>query len=57
MLASYAVILRRSAVVTAPAALAIVVLSTIVCGAKGLAGSLLGVALVMDEQRPTEDIA
>src|SRR5262249_44869351 len=47
MLASYAVILRRSAVVTAPAALAMVVLSTILGGAKGLAGSLLGVALVI----------
>ena len=47
MLASYAVILRRSAVVTAPAALVMVVLSTILGGAKGLAGSLLGVALVI----------
>jgi len=47
MLASYAVILRRSAAVTAPAALVMVVLSTILGGAKGLAGSLLGVALVI----------
>src|SRR5262249_45766635 len=47
MLASYAVIMRRSAVVTAPAAVAMVVLSTILGGAKGLAGSLLGVALVI----------
>ena len=47
MLASYAVILRRSAVVTAPAALVMVVLSTILGGVKGLTGSLLGVALVI----------
>jgi len=47
MLASYAVILRRSAVVTAPAALVMVVLSTILGGVKGLIGSLLGVALVI----------
>ena len=47
MLASYAVVLRRSAVVTAPVALAMVVLSTIFGGAKGLAGSLLGIALVI----------
>jgi ATP synthase protein I len=47
MLASYAVILRHSAVVTAPAALAMVVLSTILGGVKGLTGSLLGVALVI----------
>jgi ATP synthase protein I len=47
MLASYAVILRRSAVVTAPAAVVMVVLSAILGGARGLAGSLLGVALVI----------
>jgi ATP synthase protein I len=47
MLASYAVILRRSAVVTAPAALVMVVLSAILGGVKGLTGSLLGVALVI----------
>jgi ATP synthase protein I len=47
MLASYAVILRRSAVVTAPAALVMVVLSAILGGVKGLAGSLLAVALVI----------
>ena len=47
MLASYAVILRRSAVVTAPAALVMVVLCTILGGVKGLTGSLLGVALVI----------
>jgi ATP synthase protein I len=47
MLASYAVILRRSAAVTAPAAAVMVVLSAIVGGAKGLVGSLLAVALVI----------
>ncbi len=47
MLASYAVILRRSAVVTAPAALVMVVLSAILGGVKGLTGSLLGVVLVI----------
>ncbi len=46
MLASYAVILRRSAVATAPAAVAMIVLSGIVGGGKGLAGALLGVGLV-----------
>ena len=46
-MASYAVILRRSAVVTAPAALVMVVLSTILGGVKGLTGSLLGVVLVI----------
>ena len=46
MLASYGPIARRSAAVTAGAALIMVVLSTILGGAKGLTGSLLGVALV-----------
>ncbi len=46
MLASYGPIARRSAVVTAGAALIMVVLSTILGGTKGLTGSLLGVALV-----------
>lgn len=46
MQASYAVILRRSAVVTVPAALLMVVLSAILGGVKGLVGGLLGVALV-----------
>ena len=46
-MASYAVILRRSAVVTAPAALVMVVLSAILGGVKGLTGSLLGVVLVI----------
>jgi ATP synthase protein I len=46
-MASYAVILRRSAVVTAVAALVMVVLSAIVGGSKGLVGALLGVGLVI----------
>jgi ATP synthase protein I len=46
MLASYGPIARRSAVITAGAALIMVVLSTILGGAKGLLGSVLGVALV-----------
>ena len=46
MLASYGPIARRSAVITAGAALIMVVLSTIFGGTKGLTGSLLGVALV-----------
>jgi ATP synthase protein I len=47
MLASYAVILRRSALVTAPVAAAMIVLSGIVGGGKGLVGALLGVGLVI----------
>jgi ATP synthase protein I len=46
-MASYAVILRRSAVVTAIAALVMVVLSGALGGAKGLVGALLGVGLVI----------
>lgn len=46
MLASYAVILRRSAVITAPAALVMVVLGAIIGGGKGLLGALLAVGLV-----------
>ena len=46
MLASYGPIARRSAVTTAGAALIMVVLSTVLGGAKGLLGSVLGVALV-----------
>ena len=46
MLASYAVILRRSALATAPAAVAMIVLGGIVGGGKGLVGALLGVGLV-----------
>ena len=41
MLASYGPIARRSAAITAGAALIMVVLSTILGGAKGLTGSLL----------------
>ena len=47
MLASYAVILRRSALATAPVAAAMIVLSGIVGGGKGLIGALLGVGLVI----------
>src|SRR5690348_17710375 len=46
-MASYAVILRRSAMVTAIAALIMVVLSAAVGGGKGLVGALLGVGLVI----------
>jgi ATP synthase protein I len=46
MLASYGPIARRSAVITAGAALIMVVLSTVLGGTKGLLGSVLGVALV-----------
>jgi ATP synthase protein I len=47
MLASYAVILRRSALATAPVAAAMIVLGGIVGGGKGLVGALLGVGLVI----------
>lgn len=46
MLASYAVILRRSAMLTAPAAIVMIALSAALAGVKGLVGALLGVALV-----------
>ena len=46
-MASYAVILRRSAVVTAIAALVMLAVSAIVGGGKGLEGALLGVGLVI----------
>jgi ATP synthase protein I len=46
MLGSFAVILRRSAVITAPAAILMIVLSAILGGGKGLLGAVLGVALV-----------
>lgn len=46
MLASYAVILRRSAMLTAPAAVVMIALSAALAGVKGLVGALLGVALV-----------
>jgi ATP synthase protein I len=44
-MAGYAVILRRSALVTAVPAVVMIVLSTILGGTKGLVGALLGVAL------------
>jgi ATP synthase protein I len=47
MQASYAVILRRSALATAPAAAVMIVLSGIVGGGRGLVGALLGVGLVI----------
>ena len=46
-MAQYAVILRRSALVTAVAAVIMVVLSAALGGAKGLLGALLGVGLVV----------
>ena len=46
-MAGYAVILRRSAMVTAIAALIMIVLSGAVGGSKGLVGALIGVALVV----------
>ena len=46
-MAGYAVILRRSAMVTAIAALVMIVLSGALGGSKGLVGALLGVALVV----------
>lgn len=46
MLASYAVILRRSVVIAVPAALVMVALSAILGGVKGFVGGLLGAVLV-----------
>ncbi len=46
-MASYAVILRRSAMVTAIAALVMIVLGGALGGSKGLVGALIGVALVV----------
>jgi len=46
-MAGYAVILRRSAMVTAIPALIMIVLGGALGGAKGLVGALLGVALVV----------
>ena len=46
-MAGYAVILRRSAMVTAVSALIMVVLSAALGGVKGLVGALLGVGLVI----------
>lgn len=47
MLATYAVILRRSALLTAPVALLMIVLGEILGGTKGLLGAALGVVLVI----------
>jgi ATP synthase protein I len=47
MPAYYAVILRRSAMLTAPIALLMIVLGAVLGGAKGLIGAALGVALVI----------
>ena len=47
MPAYYAVILRRSAMLTAPVALLMIVLGAVLDGSKGLLGAVLGVALVI----------
>jgi ATP synthase protein I len=47
MSAYYAVILRRSAMLTAPVALLMIVVGAVLGGAKGLLGAALGVALVI----------
>jgi ATP synthase protein I len=47
MPATYAVILRRSALLTAPVALLMIVLGAVLAGTKGLLGAALGVALVI----------
>jgi ATP synthase protein I len=47
MPAYYAVILRRSALLTAPVALLMIVLGAVLGGHKGLLGAALGVALVI----------
>lgn len=47
MPAYYAVILRRSALLTAPVALLMIVLGAVFAGSKGLLGAALGVALVI----------
>ncbi len=46
-MAGYAVILRRSAMVTAVPAVVMILLSAILGGSKGLVGALIGVALVV----------
>jgi ATP synthase protein I len=46
MLASYAVIPRRSAMLTAPVAVIMIAVSAAIGGVKGLVGALLGVGLV-----------
>ena len=47
MPATYAVILRRSAMLTAPVALLMIVLGGVFGGSKGLLGAVLGVGLVI----------
>src|SRR5215469_13883547 len=47
MSAYYAVILRRSAMLTAPVALLMIVLGAVLGGAKGLLGAAIGVGLVI----------
>jgi ATP synthase protein I len=47
MSAYYAVILRRSALLTVPVALIMIVLAAILGGTKGLLGAAIGVALVI----------
>jgi ATP synthase protein I len=47
MSAYYAVILRRSALLTVPVALLMIVLGAILGGTKGLLGAAIGVALVI----------
>ena len=47
MPAYYAVILRRSALLTAPVALLMIVLGAVLGGSKGLLGAALGVGLVI----------
>ena len=47
MSAYYAVILRRSAMLTAPVALLMIVLGAVLGGTKGLLGAALGVVLVI----------
>jgi ATP synthase protein I len=47
MSAYYAVILRRSALLTAPVALLMIVLGGVLGGSKGLLGALIGVGLVI----------
>lgn len=47
MLASYAVVLRRSAIAAAPAAIAMIALSAAIGGHKGLVAALLAVGLVI----------
>jgi ATP synthase protein I len=47
MPANYAVILRRSAMLTAPVALLMIVLGAVFGGSKGLLGAIIGVGLVI----------